>query len=228
MAKQRDSASPMWGNDRHQRGEIVEVHSRSPSRGKAFVYVFPCRHEDILKLGFSRDPLARLQALHPRYYEFFDLDRALLIHTDRVSDSLRLEAELGDRISLHNAPAPLVVPHAAAGYTEWYRGAYETLLAQAMRLHRAEGYAMDLALLPWIRRRLEDRAGTLYAWSEGTLQAIQAWQALGGESGPNSLSRVLRDALGAYDAAGLDPSRWISAAVWRWYQEFAAGIDGPR
>jgi len=41
------------------------------------VYVLPCQHDDILKLGFSRDPLLRMQTLHQRYFDFFDLDAAL-------------------------------------------------------------------------------------------------------------------------------------------------------
>jgi len=31
------------------------------SRGRCFLYVFPCAYEDLLTLGFSRDPLQRLQ-----------------------------------------------------------------------------------------------------------------------------------------------------------------------
>ena len=54
--------------------------SRTLSRGRCFLYVLPlASHEDVLKLGFSRDPLDRLQALHPRYFEVFDLERAFLV-----------------------------------------------------------------------------------------------------------------------------------------------------
>ena len=44
------------------------------SRGRAYVYVLPCRDEDLLKLGFSRDPFTRFHTLHRRFYEFFDLE----------------------------------------------------------------------------------------------------------------------------------------------------------
>ncbi len=52
-----------------------EPGNRGPSRGRCYLYVLPCAYEDLLKLGFSRDPLDRMQALHPRWFEFFDLDR---------------------------------------------------------------------------------------------------------------------------------------------------------
>ncbi|MBB6063940.1 hypothetical protein HNR76_000466 [Pseudoxanthomonas broegbernensis] len=37
-----------------------------PIDGRCFAYVFLCRGEDRCKIGFSRDPLARIGALHPR------------------------------------------------------------------------------------------------------------------------------------------------------------------
>ena len=55
-----------------------------PSRGRCFLYVFPCDWEDLLKLGISRDPLDRVQALHPRWFEFFDLGRGFLVEFYRV------------------------------------------------------------------------------------------------------------------------------------------------
>jgi hypothetical protein len=64
---------------------------RTQSRGRCHLYVLPVVVEDLLKLGFSRDPLARLQQLHPRWYEQFDLDRAFTVETESVPDARRLE-----------------------------------------------------------------------------------------------------------------------------------------
>jgi hypothetical protein len=47
---------------------------RPAASGPSFVYVLPCLGEDLLKLGMSRDPLDRFQSLHPRWFDFFDLD----------------------------------------------------------------------------------------------------------------------------------------------------------
>jgi hypothetical protein len=100
-----------------------EPCNRGPSRGRAYVYVLPCAYEDLLKLGFSRDPLDRIQTLHPRWFEFFDLDRGFLVESETVHDARDLELGLGRALIEHNAPAPLVISREAAGHTEWYRGA---------------------------------------------------------------------------------------------------------
>lgn len=72
-----------------------DFRSSSLSEGCSFVYVFACVVEDLLKLGFSRDPIGRLQALHPRYFEFFDLERSFLVETETVRDARRPELSLG-------------------------------------------------------------------------------------------------------------------------------------
>jgi len=89
-------------------------YPRFASRGRTFVYVLPCRNEDILKVGFSRDPLDRMRTLHPRFFEFFDLDRALLIETDYLRDARRIERLFITTFADSQAPAPLVVRRSAA------------------------------------------------------------------------------------------------------------------
>lgn len=104
-----------------------DVRSSSLSRGPCHAYVLPCAYEDLLKFGFSRDPLGRMRSLHRRYFECFDLDRAILVETETVRDARRIELAWRRELTLHNAPAPLVVRRAAGGRTEWYRGAWEAL-----------------------------------------------------------------------------------------------------
>ena len=67
------------------------------SVARAYVYVLPCAGEDWLKLGFSRDPLTRLQTLHRRYYEFFDTELAFAIETETVREARALEKRHGQR-----------------------------------------------------------------------------------------------------------------------------------
>ncbi len=107
------------------------AYPRFASRGRTFVYVLPCRDEDILKVGFSRDPLQRMRSLHARFFEFFDLDRALLIECEHLRDARRIERLFITTFAEHRAPAPLVVPLAAAGHTEWYRGIHPRVTALA-------------------------------------------------------------------------------------------------
>jgi hypothetical protein len=194
----------------------ADLPGHSPSRGRCFVYVFPCEYEDILKLGFSRDPIARLQALHRRYFEFFDLDRGFLIETETVRDARRLETALAADIAAHSAPAPLVIRRDAAGHTEWYRGAYEPLETKAASLSRS-GFTLHRPIRPWVRLNLVTRGGELFEWSNQMLLSIEA-QAKDDEL-MDAMRHALRDALDAYSALEIDLAPLVPRAVLEWYRD---------
>ena len=191
--------------------------NHGPSRGRCYLYVLPCAYEDILKLGFSREPLDRMQTLHPRWFEFFDLNRAFLIETQTVRDAQNLETGLAGVIGLHNAPAPLVIRKQAAGHTEWYRGAYETL-RQAMQALAAGGYIVHCPLRPWVRRMLRDRSDMLFSWSLAALSPAELETANAGVDGrPTDAQRTVRDALDACVALDIDLEPLLPADVLDWY-----------
>jgi len=50
--------------------------------GVCYLYLLPLAYEDILKLGIARDSFVRALAFSRRYYEFFDLSRAVLVEYD--------------------------------------------------------------------------------------------------------------------------------------------------
>jgi hypothetical protein len=190
---------------------------RIASEGTAYVYVAPCHDEDLLKLGFSRDPLDRLQALHPRWYDFFDLERGWLIETDRVREARDLELQLRHGITLHNAPSPLVVVRAAAGHTEWFRGA-QPALEQATCALESLGHIIHRPLHDWLRPRLDARSDRLWHWSTEMLQAIeQATHAGYPQAQIASLQHVLRNALDAWPAMGLALEGRAPVAVLAWH-----------
>jgi len=202
----------------------VEDESESPiprfaSRGRAYVYVLPCRDEDLLKVGFSRDPLQRLQTLHARFFRFFDLDRAFLIATDSVRDARRIERRYIEAFTDRRSPAPLVVPDAAAGYTEWYRGAYVEAEAMARAFAADEGYALHAPLRDWLRALFRERSALLFAWSAKMLEAIE-YERYNAEqpSTPSALERALRDALDCFDELGIDIEPLVSEPVLAWYR----------
>jgi hypothetical protein len=192
---------------------------RPASSGASHLYVLPCQGEDILKLGISRDPLNRLQSLHQRYYEFFDLDRAFLVETDSVEEARRLELALGRELEQHGAPAPLMVPVSAGGHTEWYRGALRRLLFEADDLE-SHGHVVHRSVRDWLRPRLTERAGLLFHWSSRMLESIQLTEVSTASPIESArLRRTLRNALDAYAALGLDFSGYVPAEVERWHAE---------
>ena len=179
------------------------------SRGPCHLYVFPCAYEDLLKLGFSRDPLARLQQLHPRWFEFFDVDRAIAVETESVPDARALELRFKHSLEAHNAPQPLTVQDAAGGKGEWYRGAYAQLADAARALGEA-GYTVHAPLRPWLRAALERRADLLFSWTSAIFDPAVI--------PPTPALRIVRDALDAYDALGIDLAPWLPPSVYDWHR----------
>lgn len=198
-----------------------EARSSLLSRGPCHVYVLPCAYEDFLKLGFSRDPLARLRSLHPRYFEFFDLDRAFLVETETVRDARRIELAWRRELRLHNAPAPLGVRDEAAGHTEWYRGAH-AILGRSMRALREAGHRVHDPAAPWVRDRLAAESDRVYAWSEAMFDGMQDLAA--DPAVRSRLRQTLLDALDAYRVMGVGVDPFVPARVWEWYRQ-ARGLE---
>ena len=186
-------------------------------RAPSYLYVLPSAGEDILKLGMSRDPLARMQAFHRRYFEQFDLDRGLLVATETVRDAHSLEQSLRARLHEHNAPAPLLIRREAGGHTEWYRGAYAPL-ASAVRELAQEGYEVHEPLRPWLAKALLRRGDDLFSWATSALEQATL------RAGTGALERLepaelqlMRDALDAYAAVQIDIRPLLPAEVFAWY-----------
>ncbi len=148
---------------------------RFASRGRAIVYVLPCRDEDLLKVGFSRDPLQRLQTLHARFFRFFDLDRAFLIGTDYVRDARRIERQFLTALAERRAPARRSSFQTLRPATrEWYRGAYADIVAMAQALRAAEGFVLYTPPRGWLHDLFpRTQRALLYAWSAKMLEAIE-------------------------------------------------------
>ena len=199
--------------------ECEEGPWRPAASGPSFLSVLPCLGEDLLKLGMSRDPLDRFQALHPRWFDFFDLEAARLVETDSVREARAIETRLRRALRAHNAPAPLLVSAAAGGHTEWFRGALDVLERETDALHDA-GLRLHAPARPWLRRALEARGGLLFHWSSHLLEAIDPDFAPALDSRPpTALERTLRDALDAFAHFGIEPGPLVPEAVARWWRE---------
>lgn len=182
-----------------------------PTDGRYFTYVFPCAWEDYGKIGFSRDPLARIRALHPRWFEFFDLEAGLLLEADAERDARDLELALRRPLKAHRAPSPLTIQARAGGKTEWVRGANAALLV-ATRALADQGYRLH-PLRPWLAAAMRQRVDQLYEWTQArwTPELADAHDA-------TPAARALRDVLDAYAALGIDIDPWLPDAVRDWYR----------
>jgi hypothetical protein len=181
--------------------------------------MLPCLGEDLLKLGMSRDPLDRFQTLHPRWFDFFDLDAVRLVETDSVREARAIETRLRRALRAHNAPAPLTVSAAAGGHTEWFRGALATLERETDAL-QAAGLRVHAPARAWLREALEKRGILLFHWSARMLEAIDPDFAPALSSRPpTGLERTLRDALDAFDSFGIDVEPLVPDKVLAWWRE---------
>lgn len=186
---------------------------RTPSRGRCFLYVAPCLLEDLLKLGFSREPLQRFQALHRRWFELFDTQGIMLVEADSVRDARAMEARLRRELSEYNSNVPLTVREEAGGAREWYRGASDHLVRAVEEL-RQQGHAVHAPATAWLRDALLARAELLYAWT-GAMLSVDEIEL---RAGITPAQRAVRDALDAYAALGVDPSQWLPENVQHWYR----------
>jgi hypothetical protein len=191
---------------------------RFASRGRAFVYIAPCRDDNVFKVGFSRNPLERFRTLHPRFFELFDFERGLLIATDYVREARRLERRLILALKDYQALQPLVVTQSAAGQTEWFRGALADAEAIAAEFESAEGFTIYRPTGAWLRLVLRERQDLLFAWSTRMLEAIEYEMHSRGEHGDAATyENALRNTLDAYRAFSIDLAPLLPAEVNRWY-----------
>lgn len=185
------------------------MHADIRTDGRVFAYVFPCAWEDYAKIGFSRDPLGRITALHRRWFEFFDLDAGLLVEAENEREARDLELRLRTPLKAHRAPAPMTVHDKAGGHTEWVRGANQVLLIAVEALND-QGYRR-YPLRAWLRAAWELRLDRLHDWAAVQLPEDEGLRMPGGPG-----ERALRDTLDGVRALDIDPMPWLPEHVQRW------------
>lgn len=191
---------------------------RADSEGLCFLYVLPCPGEDMVKLGFSRDPLVRMETLHTRWFDFFDIDRGCLVQTDTVREARRLELDLSHEMAQHNAPQPLLIHDPAGGASEWYRGAHAALLQAADGLARA-GFTVHRPLRPWLRSRMLKRREDLFEWAQAVLLAVEGDASNLERGSYRPLRARVLAVLDAYPALRIPLAPWLPDALMDWYRQ---------
>jgi hypothetical protein len=174
------------------------MHAGSiPYAGRAFVYALCLQGpEDLLKVGMSRDPLARWSSFHPRWFEAFDLDRSLLVETETRTDAQALETRLHRLLRAHRCPVPMTMRTQAGGANEWYRGAAAAARGFVDEL-QSRGHVVHRAARPWLAAAMRLRQDALV----GLIHQAHAEHCAGWLSAAQRAS--LRDLLDAHRA--LDP-----------------------
>jgi len=167
-------------------------------RAPAFVYVVPARFEDILKIGFSREPAHRVRSFHARYFEYFDLERGFVIAANDEKDARGIERLLALRFADHRTHAPLVIEQAPGGSTEWYRGAYPLVLQVSTQLVIDGGYPPLHSLSSRIREVLLREREHLFEHATAVVDTVEGL----GRDEPQAvvIAAAFRNALDAFQA----------------------------
>lgn len=194
------------------------VMPRTLGKGRTYVYMLPWREQDLLKVGYTRQPLVRLRSLHRRFFDVFDLERGLLLETERLAQARRVERDLIVRHATERSPAPLVVPDEAAGYSEWFRGVCPEVADELARVARRDGLVLH-PLRAWLHASFSDHADRLYEWSLRMLEAVQ-YEAFNvpAERQRGEAARSLRYAIDACEVVGLSLDRVFPESVLAWWR----------
>lgn len=195
---------------------------RSPSRGRAFVYVVGCRDDTLFKIGFTRDPIDRWRTLHPRFFEYFGLDEGILVATDAVGEARALERRLLLAFSDYRALAPLAVRSAAGGDSEWFRGVLAEAVEAAKEAAARQAWPWQRPA-EWVRSSLAARRDLLFAWTAAMLDASEFERHNGGDrpfaDGGAVYERALLDTLDAFHSVGLPVDDHVPDRVREWYAQ---------
>lgn len=172
----------------------------------AFVYVVPARYEDILKIGFSREPAHRIRSFHARYFEYFDLDRGFLIAASDEKDARRIERLLALRFADHRTHAPLVIEQGPGGSTEWYRGAYPLVRQAGTQIVADGGYPPLICAAYLIREALLRERQHLFEHATAVLDAVDG---PGEDPQAFDIEAAFRTSLDAFRAFGIDVEEYL-------------------
>lgn len=199
---------------------------RRLSKGRAFVYVIPCRDDTRFKIGFARDPIERWRTLHARFFAYFDLGRGLLLEVPRVTEARAIEQQLLAEFRAFEAFAPLDVAPTAGGSSEWLRGVLDEVVSGAVALAQARGLVVHRPARAWLHAHLLERRDLLFDWSVRMLEQIEYEREHPADlSSPARAVGMLQDTLDAYATAGIDLTGHVPEAVLRWQAQI--GCSGP-
>lgn len=191
---------------------------RTLSTGRCFVYVLACREQDTLKIGYARDPWARLRAFHPRFHAFFDLDRAAMIETDRVNEARAIEKTLKHGFSSASEIAPLQVRERAGGKFEWFRGIHVHAIDALQSISADLGYPLHTPLSAWLRNEWLAQIDRLSDWVNHEYEQIEAWQFNADPTVCEPRERALRNLLDAWESIGVPFEVRLKNRTRNWYR----------
>ena len=174
---------------------------------------------DVAKIGMSTDPVGRMNRLHRCYFEFFDLDRAVLLEMESVRDARAIEAALKSEFSDATISAPLAVADDAGGKHEWFLGISNSATVALQRHAEATGYPLHPSMAAWLRGQWRDSSAVLFDWSSHMLDRAELMHFNANDPDRNPYAQRLRNVFALCVAINLPLEKLVSGRVWRWHRD---------
>jgi hypothetical protein len=177
-----------------------DIYFGEPDESQWFVYLLPLFDDTSFKVGFSCHPMQRMYSFTRRYFDHFDLRRALLLRVPTCTDARAVEALVKVTLAPYRAQAPEWSLE-AGGFTEWFAGeSFEQaqgLVEEQLPLLQA---AELIDAMTHIRGELTRMANFFGNWACDQARRIHdAWHVADqGWHAPYKEAQALRDWVDAY------------------------------
>lgn len=147
----------------------------SDSAQRWYVYVLSATDCCGFKVGFTCNPLQRLYAFSPRYFEQFDLYASRLLQVESEADARALELTLKSELAHARVAAPGWVNARAGGRTEWFSGVCFTDAERRLQSVLGTG-GLPRLLIAYdvLHHQLQGASGAFESWCEQQARQVQA------------------------------------------------------
>ena len=161
-----------------------------------FVYLLALSDCSAFKVGFTCNPLQRIDGFSRRYFERFDLQQSWLLNLEQCAAARDIETRLKRASSAFRCEAPAWLPDAAGGHTEWFRAVQFTDAGRLLESCTAQySDACCMNAFELLRTQLTHRCSELELWARQSAAGL--WQQPASTRSTAKLANTLRDWLDA-------------------------------
>lgn len=185
---------------------------------------------DVAKIGMAADAVGRMSRLHHRYFQFFDVNRPVLLEAECVRDPRTLEATLKSEFTDSATSAFLEVADDAGGRREWFLGSSKGATGLLRRYADRLGFTLHtLSVAVWLRDLWRDSSAMLFDWSAQILERAELIHFNANDQHRNLYVQRLRNVFALCVAIELPLETLVPNPVLRWHcTSFSSDRPGPR
>ena len=159
-----------------------------------------------------------MRSFHPRFHDFFDLERGALLETDRVHEARAIETTLKQKFAPARDTAPLQVAARAGGRFEWFRGVHPAVMAELREMNTGLGHPLHAPLRNWLCDEWLQQVERVIDWIQYEFEQIETWNFNADPILVESRQRKFRNLLDAWESIGMRLDDRLPRRVRHWYK----------